>query len=352
MRTFAQKQNQPQQNGPLPAPRTQHTIPHRAITALPHANAGSPELNSRPLTPTMFAHDFSRVRLQSEAGGPGLLTASAPQRSIGPAAGSGDITQRIARLKEHRFLCPPTSDSLTNISKATGGGGTLGYTKIDKSSELKCYPKFDIDAKAGTCTFKPVAPSLSLTSKFAEVTAEAITSDTFQDPGFCDNKAVPIYGKITKDVSELAKQGEQEHCDDLTISFNQTLKPCAAEVNKLAGQTFKAKTEEECFKTLTAKLGFDPISCTEEFINLTAKDDERDAKGMHDFDPTIISKSCTKIVIGYTKSATNKIGDPAVAPTKFIPASTKCAKAATPTKTTTPPAGSGTTAPKKDTTKK
>ncbi len=106
-------------------------------------------------------------------------------------------------------------------------------------------------------------------------------------------------------------------------------------------------------KALTAKLGFDPISCTEEFLDLTKKDDERDSAGMHDFDPVLISKSCTKIVTGYKKSATNKIGDAGVAPSKFIPASSKCAKAAAaPTpKSPTQPGGSGTPtppAPKKD----
>ena len=218
------------------------------------------------------------------------------------------------------------------------------------ATDLKCYPKFDIDAKAGTGTFKPVAPSLSLTSKFADVTTESLTSDSLTVPG-CGDKPVPIYGKITKDISELVKQGEQEHCDDLTISFNQTLKPCAAAVNKYAGQPFKGKTEDDCFKALTTKLGFDPISCTEEFLDLTQKDDERDSKGMHDFDPVLISKDCTKIVIGYKKSATNKIGDAAVAPSKFIPASSKCGKAATTTpapKSPAPPGGSGTPAPKKD----
>jgi hypothetical protein len=161
-------------------------------------------------------------------------------------------------------------------------------------------------------------------------------------------------------VSDLVKQGEQEHCDDLTISFNQTLKPCAAEVNKYAGQPFPGKTEEECLKALTTKLGFNPISCNEEFFDLTKKDDERDSTGMHDFDPVLISKDCTKIVTGYKKSPTNKIGDAAVAPSKFIPASSKCAKAAAaPTpKSPTQPGGSGTPTPptpptpKKDESKK
>jgi hypothetical protein len=366
MRVHAQKQPHPQRQltpnirrssrEPIATSHTVHLIPNlqrtigdQAVRRLLDANTGNGKEDSTSTGISRFGHDFSRVRVQSEAEGESLRAASARGVSGGPAAGSGGILERIEHLKEHRFLCPPTADSLTNISNVTGGGGTLGYTKIDKSSDLKGYPKFDLDAKAGTGTFKPIAPSLSLTSKFAAVTNESLTADSLPVPG-CGEKPVPIFGKITKDISDLVKQGEQEHCDDLTISFNQTLKPCAAAVNKYAGHQFKGKTEDDCFKALTTELGFDPISCTEEFLDLTKKDDERDSKGMHDFDPVLISKDCTKIVTGYKKSATNKIGDAAVAPSKFIPASSKCGKAAaTPApKPSAPPTGSGTPAPKKD----
>ncbi|HET9282426.1 MAG TPA: hypothetical protein VFR24_10755 [Candidatus Angelobacter sp.] len=294
-------------------------------------------------------HDFSKLRVQSTAEQESL-SSSSPARRSGQASGPGSIEEKVARLKDHYFLCPPTADTLTNVSKGGGDGGTLGFTKIDQSSSLICAPKFDIDAKAGTCSFKPVATNLSLTSKFSSPTPESITSDVMQIDG-CP-KPVPIFGKLTQDISDLAKQGEQEHCDDLTISFNQTLKPCTAAVNQLAGHVFKGKTEDECFKALTSSLGFDPINCSLEFADLTKKDDERDNQGMHDFDPVLISKDCTKIVIGYKKSAKNKIGDPGVAPAKFIPAASKCGKAA-PAATSTstaPPGGSATTAPppKKD----
>jgi hypothetical protein len=252
-------------------------------------------------------------------------------------AKSGSLTEKIARLKDHEFLCPPVADTLTNISKLTGGGGTLGSTKIDKSSVLECYPKtYDFDQKSGTCSFKPVTPNLSITSKFTAETPEALTADSMPVPG-CGDKPVPIYGKVTKAISDLVRAGEQEHCDDLTISFNQTLKPCAAEVNKFAGKSLPGKNTDECFKSLRASLGFDPIDCSQNFVDLTAKDDERDSTGMHDFDPDLISKDCKKIVIGYKKSATNKVGDPSVAPSKFIPAATKCAKTAPAAKPSTPP---------------
>ena len=299
----------------------------------------------QPQSQSRSGHDFSKVSVQSSAEGESLRSFS-PQRSKS-AAGSGGVEERIANLKKHHFLCPPVADTLTNISKVTAGGGTLGFTKIDQSSNLICAPKFDIDAKAGTGSFKPISTSLSLTSKFAGPTQQAITSDSMPVPN-CGDKPVPIFGQITQPISDLIKQGEQEHCDDLTISFNQTLKPCTAALNQLAGHVFQCKTEDDCFKALVASLGFDPIDCTLEFTKLTKKDDERDSTGMHDFDPVLISKDCTKIVTGYKKSATNKIGDPSVAPAKFIPAASKCGKAAAPATSgsaSPPPSGSGSGSP-------
>jgi len=75
-------------------------------------------------------------------------------------------------------------------------------------------------------------------------------------------------------------------------------------------------------------VGFDPFDCTKEFVTLSNKTGERDTKGFHDFDPDLISKTCTKIVVGNKKSAANKIGDKSVAPATFIPAATKCPSAA------------------------
>jgi hypothetical protein len=246
-----------------------------------------------------------------------------------------------------------TPDTITNISKVTKGGGTLGYTKIDDASQLICAPKLEVDATTGSCTFKPVAVSLSLTSKYPMVTPASPTSATLKLPQ-CGDKEVPVFFQITPEISDLVRQGEQEHVDDLNLAFKQTLEPCSAELNKLAGQKFAAKTETECFIALVAKLGFDPLNCTAEFVALTKKDETRDVPlGFHDFDPVLISSSCDKIVAGNKRADTNEIGDPSVAPSKFIPASTKCpqkaAAAPPPSMVGSPasPPGGGSTPPKK-----
>ena len=267
-----------------------------------------------------WGQDFSRVQV-------GVDTGTKVPHSNAYMTGPG---RGIEKLMNMVFTCPPAPDSVTSTA-GVAGAGTLGWTKIDKSSSLICGPRFDVDATAGTGTLKAVSVNLSTTSKFAKPETEAPTGPTQRLPE-CGQKDVPIFTTITPDISKLVQAGEQEHCDDLNLAFKQTLEPCAAAVNKLAGQKFPGKSEGECYKALVAKLGFDPLDCTTEFVTLSKKTDERDSSsnGWHDFDPTLISKSCDKIVVGNKKSATNKIGDPGVAPGKLISASTKCGVAAPP----------------------
>jgi len=154
----------------------------------------------------------------------------------------------LDRLKSTEFTCPPTADSMTSIAPAKDG--TLGSTSIDKSSDKKdlmCVPSFDVDAKAGSCTLRSVSVKLSTTSRFAKPEAEAPLGLSMKLPG-CGEKEVPIFMTITSPVSSLAQVAEQEHCDDLTLAFKQTLEPCSAELNKFAGQKFAGKDEDECLK--------------------------------------------------------------------------------------------------------
>ena len=235
-----------------------------------------------------------------------------------------NLKHEVGFLKDKKFTCPPVKDSYSNIKSATGEEGLLGYTKIDKSSKLLCAP-IVVSGKGATCTFKKISVSLSITSKYAK--AQEFSSGLKMKLPNCGRKDIPIYFRITKGIEKSAKAGEKEHCDDLGLAFNRTIKPCASELNKFAGTVFTGKNDVECHKKLVLKLGFDPFKCTDEFLKMAKKTDDRDTNGWHTFDTILISKNCNKIVAGFEKSKkTNKIGDPAVAPNKYIPAATKCAR--------------------------
>ncbi len=278
-----------------------------------------------------FSHDFSRIAVRTEPRAQDGSSDSLKGKASSPDA----LEQEVAEVYRRQMHCPPAPDSVTNTARK-GGPGTLGFTKIDTSSNLICAPAFTVDPATETCSFKARPINLSITSKFARVEAAAATGESMSLPE-CGNKSVPIFTTITQDISDLVKVGEQEHCEDINLAFNRTLVPCHAALSRLESQRFKAKNDGECLTAIFKSLGFDPLDCTKEFITMSA--DQRDAAGMHDFEPTLISKDCNRILIGNKKATTNKIGDPAVAPARLIPASTKCAPAPAPTPSA-PPSGS------------
>jgi len=259
--------------------------------------------------------------------------------------GTRRMEQAIYNLIGKTWFCPPVSESLNNVMKGTRASSPitikssgiqtnqipLGFTKIDTSSNpvcidsntLKCTPS----GKQLSCTVNKVVPSLTITSKFAQV--QSYNSGQKYTPSKCKT-SVPVFLMVTKNVSKLAKIGEQEHCDDLTRAYNMTVKPCAAAVNKLAGQNFTCSKVGDCYKTFFTTLGFSPIDCTNEFVTLSNKTTERDSKGWHDFDTFLSKVSCSKVEVGLKKSKTNKVGDPAHTPAKHIGTSaTKCPAVAT-----------------------
>lgn len=279
-------------------------------------------------TESRFAHDFSGVKVQTSA--PRTTAAQSVVKSSAAdykMNGFREVERGIASLYDEERHCPPGPDSMKNVV-GKGGAGTLGVTTIDKSSQLICAPQsVSVDEKAGTCTFKARPVSLSITSKFAEPEVDVDTGIT-KTVAKCGDKKVPIFTTITQTLSDLVKQGEQEHCDDFNLAFNRTVSPCAVELAKLESQTFPAKNEGECYNAIFSRLGFDPIDCSQEFLILSV--DQRDPPGWHGFDLAPTSEDCNKVTATNVKASTNKIGDPSVAPSKIIPASTKCARPATP----------------------
>jgi hypothetical protein len=241
--------------------------------------------------------------------------------------GFREVERGVESLYEEERHCPPAADSMKNVV-GKGGAGTLGVTTIDKSSNLICGPQsVSVDAKAGTCTFKARPVNMSVTSKFAKPEVDVDTGLT-KPVSKCGNKQVPVFTTISQPLSDLFKQGEQEHCDDFNLAFNRTISPCAVELAKLESQTFPAKNDEECYTAIFSKLGFDPLDCSQEFLTLSA--DQRDVPGWHSFDLVPTSEDCNKVTATNVKASTNKIGDASVAPNKIIPASTKCGRPATP----------------------
>lgn len=293
-----------------------------------HSPRRSQVNSAKAFTQPLFAHDFSGVKVHTSA--PQTTDAQSAANSFSAdymMNGFREVERGVASLYDEERHCPPGPDSMKNVV-GKGGAGTLGVTTIDKSSKLICAPEsVSVDDKAGTCTFKARPVSLSVTSKFAKPEVDVDTGLT-KTVAKCGDKQVPIFTTISQTLSDLVKVGEQEHCDDFNLAFSRTVSPCAVELAKLESQTFPAKNEGECYNAIFSKLGFDPIDCSQEFLTLSV--DQRDGSGWHSFDLVPTSEDCNKVTAVNVKASTNKIGDASVAPSKIIPASTKCARPAKP----------------------
>jgi len=217
----------------------------------------------------------------------------------------GSLEDKTEALTNKEYHCPPAAGTLFDI-EAAAGAGTLGLTRIDKaSSQLMCLPKFIVNSTAGTCTVKVPPVSLSMISKSAPANPKSATTRTRIVPN-CAN-AVPVFVNVTSANEALIKAGEQEHCDDHTRAFNLTLKPCSDALKKLDGTDVPGKSDSDCYAAVVAKLGFDPIDCTLEFVTLANKTQERDDKGMHTFDETQASANCTEVIDNFQKSSMTSV---------------------------------------------
>jgi hypothetical protein len=286
----------------------------------------SAEAMAHPYTPDRHILFGTSYHPETTAGG-GLLADELPltQQTSVPTLGRMTRYSNLQRMKSEvkmlrnkRYTCPPVPASLANIH-SLGGADALGYTKLE-STDLLCAPEFKIDAGGDTGTMSSLPIRFAAISKFAKPEKETPTSDKVSLPS-CKGD-IPVFQTITPAISDLLKIGEQEHCSDLNRAFELTLKPCATTLAKYVGHKFPGKDEDECFASLVDQGGFDPLDCTQEFIDLAKKTDERDVKEWHSLDETLISADCKKVVVGVGKSATTKIGS--IASSKLIPASTKC----------------------------
>jgi hypothetical protein len=221
-----------------------------------------------------------------------------------------------------RAACEPTPAPYATIRGEGAPEGTLGFTKLDPSSQLICAPDITPGGASGTCAFRPKPVRLAFISKYTYA-GDHPTTMTRPVPK-CGN--VPVVFRVSEEVAAKAKQAEQEHCGDLQLAFDRTLKPCSEALARLTGTPLAGANSEACFADFVSKLGFDPLSCTEEFIALSAASDERDTRDWHTFDSYVISTDCRQVILGFTPTRQTKIGT--VAPEALVPQATKCGTAA------------------------
>ena len=240
--------------------------------------------------------------------------------------------------------CAPTPVSLkTVVDEAKLPNETvLGYTDIDRAaSKLQCRPKLAKGASPGTCSFTPMPIELKLISKSVKEGDHPHPQNRTM-PSVCGE--LPIVLQVTDPIARLAKEGEQEHCADLRLAFDRTLKPCQNALERLKSTELAGRNEDECFADLEQKLGFNPAACTREFWKLVEASRKRD-QGWHTFEPYRHEANCQRAVAvyRYRPAKTNRIAEK-VKSEAVVPAATGCtspvaAPASPPPPPQSPPGG-------------
>lgn len=177
-------------------------------------------------------------------------------------------------------------------------------------------------AKGVRCRPKKVSASVTTEARFIKPGTHPIPNLTAEVPGeVCGKKGqklnLPLFAKVSKQISSLARKGELEHCADFGYAFQQTVGKWAAEVNKLtkSGKVYgPADSEEKCKDLIRKDLTKTLPERLREFAGLAKKTDNRDQKGYHsfelDWDGSVdVKDKCTKLVVGIKKSSTVKIGE-------------------------------------------
>jgi hypothetical protein len=218
-----------------------------------------------------------------------------------------------------------TAPSGMNDILRRGGQGALGTSgglTLIKSAAAFTAPRF--------VTTNQVQRSGSRVEHYAVIqrtTAGDATHESFypaagdhERPGMSqriDGRTYQHYWRVSQQVSDLIRQGEQEHLDDAFRAYELTYKLVADAINALAGQRFgpartppeaEALAEAALARRLPRQLGTNPATWVQALERLLEQTKIRDTRGWHalSIDPPLTTEG--KIVHPVSTTPTTQIG--------------------------------------------
>ncbi len=96
---------------------------------------------------------------------------------------------------------------------------------------------------------------------------------------FCPKGTYDKHWQITQSGSDKIKEGEQEHCSDLTLAFNLSLAKFREAVNSAAGKKFSSQSQANTY--LEKQTGVHPDQWNNYFWCLASKTRIRDTQKWH-----------------------------------------------------------------------
>lgn len=133
-------------------------------------------------------------------------------------------------------------------------------------------------------------------------------------------KQVPFFSKVDSTISGLAKQAEQEHCDDYKHAFDLSYGKWAGIINAIAGKPFGPGSRQNVERQIAAALNAKGNKSRNDWIReavrlktLSLQRDQGDHSMKPDGDPKGVDAECTKVEATSVKGPNTKIPGPSTA---------------------------------------
>ena len=229
-----------------------------------------------------------------------LLAHAGSPASRGAPAGMGDILRR----------------------GATGTLGTSGGLTLIKSAAAFTAPRFVTVNQPQRTGSRVEHYAVVQRTSSGDATHESFypAAGDHQRPGMTqviEGRTYNHYWRVSQQVSDLIKQGEQEHLDDARRAYELTYKLIGDAINALATQRFgpastpaeaERMAEAALARKLPSQLGTNPATWVQVLDRLLGQTKTRDTKGWHALstDPPITVKDM--IVHPINTTPTTQIG--------------------------------------------
>jgi hypothetical protein len=132
-----------------------------------------------------------------------------------------------------------------------------------------------------------------------------------------EGRVLQHYWRITRQMSDRIRQGEQEHLDDARRAFDLTVGAVAAAINSLVGRQFgpaesplaaEALAEDALRRALPATLSTEPRNWVKVLDRLLLQTKKRDTEGWHSLTYNPLSQEGNRVIREVTTTGKTRIG--------------------------------------------
>jgi hypothetical protein len=218
-----------------------------------------------------------------------------------PVEKSGDVPTELSTIEikgSSGSHCEPVGVTYDDFLKKTGNiDNAFGVTKFNSSNVIFPEVVLNNGKLEKTDADVQVSSFYLLPQTFKEKKQVISLDDGDAYNHYCPKGKYDLYWQVTKSAAEKIKEGEQEHCNDITLAFSLSLAKFKDDVNKDAGKSFKSLKKAKAYFKKKTKV--DPDNWANYFMMLAKKTEDRDKLNWHlpKNYRTRINQTCDKVEI-------------------------------------------------------